>query len=194
MLIRSCLFFPVMLEARTLPNPPPSGDEEAEEDARLRCKVLQERNLDLSRMVRDTEARLEKLQEGVVKLHEEYAAESAELREQVEGLTAAVEEEKLLRERSERGETKAERARLSLEAYLKTLPSGEELAELRRRYKVKEEEASELNVKVSALEIQGEHAEKEIEKLRQRLYEKENKVRLSIFFFDKKHSINIIPE
>ena len=73
-----------MLEARTLPACNSGGDDDSDvDDARMRCRVLQERNVDLSRTLRETEARLERLQEGVVSLHEEYAAESAELREQV---------------------------------------------------------------------------------------------------------------
>ena len=91
-------------------------------------------------------------------------------------LASAVEDERLQRERCEREGQRTERARASLESYLKTLPSGEEMAELRRRCRAKEAEASEMSVRMSALTIEAERREKVVERLKNSLVEEEEKV------------------
>ncbi len=62
----------------------------------LRQKMvrLERENLELSTAVRQSEERLQKLQDGVTQLHEEFRIESAELQEELRKVTEAATEEK----------------------------------------------------------------------------------------------------
>ena len=56
-------------------------------------ETLREENARLRETLQDSESRLDRLQDGVVKLQEEYRSESEELQERVEEMTALIEED-----------------------------------------------------------------------------------------------------
>ena len=56
-------------------------------------EALKEENAQLRETLEDSESRLDRLQDGVVKLQEEYRSESEDLQERVEEMTALIEED-----------------------------------------------------------------------------------------------------
>ena len=127
-----------------------------------------DRRVELESTLAETESRLAEVQEGVIRLQDEYRREAEDLKAEVERFSALAEDESDEKVKLERNLTRLRKAKSGLEAYLETLPSKEEFKGLKERLREKEDEVSDLKVKVSVSRVEKDASEDKAERNRRR--------------------------